>query len=81
MSDKRREDEREAMVAALSEGGEVGFCGPAGPQDGVEDVSLRQEGDAFIATRIDGSTLGVFASLDAALDAIEDELIGDDDET
>ena len=46
----------------------------------VEDVSLRQHGDAFIATRIDGTTLGVFASLDAALDAIEGELIGADDE-
>ena len=48
----RREDDYEMMASALAEGGEVGFCGPASP----EDVNLRQEGDAFIAKRIDGST-------------------------
>ncbi len=64
MSDEQQDDEYEAMAAALAEGGEVGFCRPGGPHDGVEDVSLRQHGDAFIAKRIDGSTLGVFASLD-----------------
>lgn len=74
------EDEYEAMAAALAEGGEVGFCRPGGPRDGVEDVSLRQRGDAFVAKRIDGTTLGVFADLGAALDAIEGELTGADDE-
>ena len=62
------EDEFEVMAAALAGGGEVGFCRPGGPHDGAEDVSLRQDGDAFLAKRIDGTTLGVFASLDAALD-------------
>lgn len=49
----RREDGLEKMASALAEGG---FRGPAGPQ-GDEDVNPRQEGDAFIAKRIDGSTL------------------------
>ena len=79
MSDDE-EDEFEALKAALAEGGLVGFCRGGEPQDGVEDVNLRQEGDAFIAKRIDGSTLGVFASLEAALTAIEDELLGGNDE-
>ncbi len=78
MSDEQQDDEYEAMAAALAEGGEVGFCRPGGPHDGVEDVSLRQHGDAFIAKRIDGSTLGVFASLTSALDAIEDDLTDDE---
>lgn len=80
MTDARLQDEYEAMASALAEGGEVGFCRPSGPVDGVEDVNLRQVGDAFIAKRIDSTTLGVFASLDAALDAIEAELLGEDDE-
>ncbi|RYC29185.1 hypothetical protein D3273_25305 [Lichenibacterium minor] len=74
------EDEFEVMAAALAEGAEVGFCRPGGPHDGVEDVSLRRHGDAFIAKRIDGTTLGVFASLTSALEAIEGELTGADDE-
>ena len=52
----RREDEYERMASALAEGGEVAFCGPASPPGGGEDVNLRQEGNAFIAKRIDGST-------------------------
>ena len=80
MSEEQQDDEYEAMASALAEGGEVGFCRPGGPKDGVEDVNLRQDGDALIAKRIDGTTLGVFASLDAALDAIEGELTDEDDE-
>lgn len=77
MSDEE-EDGFEVMAATLAKGGSVGFGGENDDPDWIAPVMLRQEGDAFIAKRIDGSTLGVFASLGAALDAIEDELVDDE---
>ena len=72
-----RDDEYQAIATALAGGGSVGFGAGGDNVDGIAPVMLCQRGAAFVAERIDGSTIGVFADLDVALDAIERDVLKD----
>ena len=75
MCDDDEEDAFEVLKATLADGGLAGFSGRFGLQGERADIELRQESEAFMAQRWDGTHLGTFAGLEAALTAIADALL------